>query len=457
MPESDDSGAGRALAQEVPHWPGFDHDIGGRIAALAGSGVGKEVRAELNGLLVKADGTSVPTGPPAVLVPGALSRLTALVAAYHRMIEAIVSAYSHDRRLQETLSMPDELTPWLRAPAHPRDARVHLMRVDVLPQADGTVRVLETNANCPTSFVFSGMAARAWRRVLEQHGEKLPEPLPWEREQWMAEWFLRVAEQETGERPAFVTLLKEWDGTQSPPTGDTLCAAEFDILQRLFGDLGVEAQAAHPRDLEQRSLTGVTLGGRPVRHAYLGFGVRAFSRIRAEVEPFVEAVRGGGLFVPNGLLSRWVGDNKLCLAVLSDPAFGDLFDERDVDLVGPAIPWSRNLARCPDEVVERIRRDPAGYVLKRPLDACGRGVVIGREVHDGAEWNAAVALACREGWLVQEYCTSTQLDCEPGSGTLRHDLSLGAINGVLSAATMRSSTEYRTNVARTGSFHVVFA
>lgn len=84
---------------------------------------------------------------------------------------------------------------------------------------------------------------------------------------------------------------------------------------------------------------------------------------------------GGGLFVPNGLFSRWVGDNTLCLAILSDPAFGDLFDERDVDLVGPAIPWSRNIARCPDEVVERIRHAPARYVLKRPLDACGRGVL----------------------------------------------------------------------------------
>ncbi|MYT29537.1 MULTISPECIES: hypothetical protein [unclassified Streptomyces] len=446
MTEPKDSVSDMEFAANGAHWPGLDHAFRQRLTAMADSTAGKRLTTRLNSSFRKDDGTLVPIGIPAVLAPGERIRLTALVAAYHHMIETIVSAYHEDRRLRETLSMPNELTEDLHTPAHPRDTRVHLMRADVLPQTDGQVKITETNADSPALLMFSGTAARAWRRLAENHGEQLPEPLPGEREHWMAEWFLKVAEEETGERPTFVALLRERDGVRW----------ELDILQRLFAELGVEAQEADLRDLEQRG-SGVSLAGRPVRHAYLKYLMPEFCRIRQDVEPFVQAVRHGALFVQNRQLGRWIGDNKLCLAVMSDPAFGDLFDQQDRDVVAPAIPWSRNAACCSDEEVDCIRRNPTQYVLKRPLDTRGRGVVIGHEADEPAQWRAALDLACREGWLVQEYCPPTEIDFEPGNGPVRHDLALGAINGVLSTAFMRSSAGYRTNVAHAGALHPVFA
>ena len=59
--------------------------------------------------------------------------------------------------------------------------------------------------------------------------------------------------------------------------------------------------------------------------AYLKLGMREFGRLRRELASFVEAVRSGALFVQNGQRGRWIGDNKLCLAVLSDSRFRDPF------------------------------------------------------------------------------------------------------------------------------------
>ncbi|MFI7382824.1 hypothetical protein [Streptomyces sp. NPDC049813] len=446
MPDTSLGEVDGATKPAAAHWPGFDTGFPARIDPLVRSTAGQRLHGELNQLFKKSDGAALPVGRPAVLGPGQRERLTEFVAAYHRMVETIVAAWRTDRRLRETLSMPDALTADLAAGAHPHDTRVHLARLDVLPQDDGTVKVLETNANCPGLLQFSGVAARAWRRFLDAHGHRPPEPLPAERELWMAQWFLRVAEAETGQRPAFVPLLREEGGNRW----------ELDLLRDCFLALGVESREADLRELEQGP-RGVLLDGRPVRHAYLKFGIQEFCRVRSQVEPFVRAVREGDLFVQNRQLGRWVGDNKLCLAVLSDPRFGGLFTERDRALVAPAIPWSRNIAHCPPETIDRIRRNPRDHVLKRPLDTRGRGVVIGRESDGRAQWKAAVGLACREGWLVQEYCPTPQIDSGDGAGPVRHDLALGAINGELSAVFMRTSTQYRVNVARTGCLHPVFA
>ncbi|TDV57485.1 hypothetical protein [Actinophytocola oryzae] len=153
----------------------------------------------------------------------------------------------------------------------------------------------------------------------------------------------------------------------------------------------------------------------------------------------------------NGLRGRLIGDNKLCLAVLSDPRFADLFTPADYTRVQAAIPWSRNIATCDAATLRTIRDRPEDYVLKRPLDTRGRGVVIGREATD---WADAVNTALVERWLVQEYCSTTVLPVD--SGGLRHDLTLGAVNGRLASVFARVGTEERLNIARSSRPHPVF-
>ncbi|MFC9425711.1 hypothetical protein [Streptomyces sp. NPDC056987] len=98
--------------------------------------------------LFDADRTC-PIGRPLTVLPGQRQVLARLVAAYHRAIEAIVAAYPYNQSVHEALSMPPALHEDLRVAPHPAGSRVHYIRMDVLPQTDGSVRVLETNANCP--------------------------------------------------------------------------------------------------------------------------------------------------------------------------------------------------------------------------------------------------------------------------------------------------------------------
>jgi len=295
--------------------------------------------------------------------------------------------------------------------------------------------------------VFVGGAVAMWREFLDARGVHLPPPMANEDPTWMARWFLDVAEAETGVRPQRIGLLRKEGGNR----------LEMDEFRECFASVGVEAVEADPRELSRSSAGQLELGGGPIGHAYLKLGIQPFCDMRSELDVFVESLHDRSLFVQNGLRGRWIGDNKLCLAILYDEAFRYLFNPDDWALIHDHIPWSANLALCPNPEVAEIRRHPEDFVLKRPLDTRGRGVVIGPEIEDPEAWNAAVDVALEQGWLVQEFVTGTEIEPDPGSvDQNRHDLALGAINGKISAVFMRSSSEMRVNVARSGRLHPVF-
>ena len=143
-------------------------------------------------------------------------------------------------------------------------------------------------------------------------------------------------------------------------------------------------------------------------------------------------------------------------AIISNPRFAYLFDATDLELLRQYVPWSRNARFLSAPRLEAVRGERECYVLKRGLDTRGLGVVVGKGV-DQEHWKAAVDVAVEEAWLVQEFHTTTYVrrdfDC---AGTQRHDLALGSINGELTTLFMRSSTELRINMARTGRMHPVF-
>ena len=202
----------------------------------------------------------------------------------------------------------------------------------------------------------------------------------------------------------------------------------------------------------------VTLRGRTIRHAYWKLGIPEFREAHSETGAMVTALQDRRLWVQNGLAGRFIGDNKLCLAVLSDPAFDSLFDVEDLALIRPHLPWSRNVALCGSDRLRAIRSDRSRYVLKRPLDTRGRGVVIGREIGNPEQWGRALDRAVSERWLVQRFCSTTRIDTDASGrrASLHHDLSLGVGEGRLVGALSRSSSELRTNVAVAGCLHPVF-
>lgn len=424
-------------------WPGFDLAFSARMDELRRTPEGRDLGAVLDTTFQYGPNKPLHFGSPLRIRDAERAELTEFTAAYHRLIQTVVDRYHEDERLRHVIAVPDAIAADLGKDRSPATGRVHLMRIDTLPQPDGRLKVLETNANCPGGLIFSGHAAGRWRRLAAARGIALPAPLPAEDAVWMARWYLDLAERETGERPQEVMLLRREGGN----------SLELTELAQSFAALGVDAYEGDARMLRGAG-GGVRFQGRPVRHAYLKLGIREFCELRDELEVFVGAVGRGELFVQNGQRGRWIGDNKLCLAALSDPGLAPLFDPRDYDLVKDAIPWSRNVALCSADLLDTIARNPADYVLKRPLDTRGRGVLVGREAREPGAWRQALEHAVKESWLVQEHCPMTVIH-EDGR-TVAHDLALGAVDGRLSATLVRSSAEHLLNVARSGLLHPVF-
>jgi hypothetical protein len=212
-----------------------------------------------------------------------------------------------------------------------------------------------------------------------------------------------------------------------------------------------------PREIEYGPGGGAPrAGGREVTHAYQKLGMQPFQKLRPQLDPFVAAVRDRALFVQNGQRGRWVGDDKLCLAIISDPAFSYLFAPDDYEALQKHVPWSRNLRLLDAESLAEVRGARQRYVLKRGLDTRGRSVVVGRGVRKD-RWLRAVECGIEEGWLVQAFHPTSWVERDFDAPALqRHDLALGAINGRLTTLFTRSSGELRVNMARSGRMHPVF-
>ena len=432
-------------------WSGLCPDFHRSVVELGATADGRKLRHRAEARFMYAENKPFLLGPPQLIRPELADHLREVTAAYHRCIEQIIEASRTDEDVRSSLSAPRSLGHDLEADVDPANGKVHIMRLDLLPQADGGFYILETNANCPGGFVFAGICSRAWREFLEERGIQMPPALAHERKGFMADWFLDVIESDTGAQPDFLPLLREEGGNRF----------ELTDFARHVRTRGLDCEEIDPRALtpcttEDGRQGSATPDGRRVTHAYQKLGMQRFLAMRAELGPFVGAVRERGLFVQNGQHGRWVGDDKLCLAVLSDPAFGYLFEEKDRRTLADHIPWSRNLGRVDRATLDVVRANPGGYVLKRGLDTRGDGVLVGHEASE-LDWTAAVDQAVAEGWLVQAFHPTTWLERDFDSDeTQRHDVALGAINGELNTLFMRSSGEMRVNMARTGRMHPLF-
>lgn len=430
-------------------WAGLDRDFHDALLEKGQTPEGVALRRKAEARFLYAEGKPFLLGPAHMVATEMAEPLRRITRLYHRAIETIVLASVDDEQVRAALSTPPALSEDLAADRDPANARVHICRLDLMCDPEGTFWVLETNANCPGGFVFSGICNRAWREFMEDQGYDMPPPLPHEEKGFMAKWFLEAIECDTGTRPDYLGLIRE-EGGNRLELGDFANHIRWE---------DIECDEIDPREIEYDGSGTPSARGRALTHAYQKLGMQVFQRVRADLDPFVHAVRDRALFVQNGQRGRWVGDDKLCLAVISDPDFRYLFEafsDDDWSFLQAHVPWSRNARLLDAEAAAAVRGERDRYVLKRGLDTRGQGVVVGAGVEED-RWTEAMNVACAEGWLVQEFhpTTWTQRDFDAPE-LQRHDLALGAINGELTTLFMRSSGELRVNMARTGRMHPVF-
>ncbi|WP_380282331.1 hypothetical protein [Kitasatospora purpeofusca] len=383
-----------------------------------------------------------PAAPPSVPFPvlpaiGVLNPAAEPVL-HHRVLTAvdclqrIVRAYPASPLLQDFLDVPPVMHRWIVRHPHPESLTVDFCRLDLFGDRLGTVRVLEFNASSPGGVIGAGTVARLWRRT-SGIGALLDEwQVPagrFEDENWFPDWLVDhgrargLAEEQTRHVGLFHTMGRNHD--------------RHLIAERL---------RRGGRTTVMRLPSGYTPGD-GARLGYLKH-IPADPRPVQSWDRFCAAVTDGELVIPNVLAQRWVAENKLCLAVLSDPRFAHLFPPEQRAVLRTIVPLSRKLG---DGIsVEQAVAERSRLVLKAPYGYFGNTVRIGCE-HSPGQWAALVASPRHRGWLVQERVSPATV------GGLTRDLCVAVLDRTVLGYFSRVNRSAVVNVARGGALQTVLS
>lgn len=147
--------------------------------------------------------------------------------------------------------------------------------------------------------------------------------------------------------------------------------------------------------------------------------------------PLLLALLAGKVLLYNGPTARVLGD-KGNLALISEAAESDLFDEEERAAIKAWIPWTRRVVDgATDFKGERVFlpkwliTERQKMVLKARFSPGGKDVYVGRFIAP-EDWAAIVQGAIKDGqWVVQEYLPSPPYLFLGESGCVLHDLVWG--------------------------------
>ena len=291
-----------------------------------------------------------------------------------------------------------------RAPVSSPTSRLDAFVVDTAGDG-GTFALTEVNGETPAGAgyndalaeVFLGLpAVRAYARrwhlfpLYARHGVTEALLGAWRR------WAQGAGRAAAGARPRVAIL--DWD--------DVPTRAEFVLFREHFASMGLEAVIADPRACEYRD-GALFLQGAAVDVIYKRVLLAELVE-RAGVEcDVLRAWRDGAVCMvnpPDGKILH----KKASLAVLGDERNAHLFDAEDRATIAECVPWTRVVEERRTvfdgrdvDLVPHVAAHRERFVLKPNDEYGGTGIVLGWTV-DAAEWEAAVARALAEPYVVQE-------------------------------------------------------
>jgi hypothetical protein len=378
-------------------------------------------------------------------VPSLAQLTKAAEAHFARYVPSIVSAWSKiimahrsDGRVREFLAVPSSLLGWVDS-SPIEDYRVDFCRFDVVGDDVASARIVEFNANCPGGIVYTSAYTALWRAFPEVRqilDDWSVASTRLDDRHWFPQFLLETAAARNGDNGHTDGPI----GIFHKPGGNVL---ELDKIADLLTEIGHEAVQTEPG-------AGDWLRA-DTRIGYLKYGVQATLADIGRWGNFLDRVVSGHLRLVNPLPGRWIGDNKLCLAVLSDPRFGSLFTADEQEAIERLIPYSRKVADGvePSELIA----DRASWVIKGPYDTRGNAVYIGGEQQPNA-WRVMVAQAAEHGWLAQAAIPPSRRNwC---GKDWYQDLSIVLLAGRWAGYASRMSENLRVNVAQGGCWQLVF-
>jgi glutathionylspermidine synthase len=335
---------------------------------------------------------------PHFVSPGQLRRVKRAVACLSSVLDRFCDAYADDERLRDELAVPPREDALIRLdPGYRRPLRV--CRLDAFLQGYD-VKFLEFNADSPagigyTDVLHEGLAqAIDLPRVNAEFETAYTPMLP-----MLVEILLDAYGQLRAERPDLPEqprlALVDVEGSPSVPEFRIVCAAAREAgLEAMHGTLG---------ELEYDGSL-LRLGGEPVHLVYR----RALLEDCPEGD-LVAAARDRSAAIVNPFRAR-VANNKKLFALLQDPRFAHLVEEKERRVIDETIPWTRILnegrASYGEWVVDLlpfVSDNRERLALKPASDYGGHGVSLGMETEQ-AVWDRLIGDHVEEGdFVVQEY------------------------------------------------------
>ncbi len=335
---------------------------------------------------------------PHFVSPGQLRRVRRAVACLSAVLDRFCDAYAEDERLREELAVPPREDALIRLdPGFSRPLRV--CRLDAFLQGYD-VKFLEFNADSPAGIGYTDVLYEGLRRAIDlprvsAEFETAYSPmLPLLIETLLGAY--RELRGERGDLPEPPRLaLVDVEGSPSVP--------EFRIVCRAARAAGIEALWG---TLDQVSYDGSQLRvkGEPVHLVYR----RALLEDLPEGD-LIAAARDRRAAVVNPFRAR-VANNKKLFALLPDPRFAHLVEERERRVIDETIPWTRVLrpgrtsyGEWVVDLLQFVSDNRERLVLKPASDYGGHGVSLGMET-DQSQWDRLIEDHVEEGdFVVQEY------------------------------------------------------
>ena len=182
--------------------------------------------------------------------------------------------------------------------------------------------------------------------------------------------------------------------------------SEFRLYRDYFQSVGVTCVIGDPREVEYRG-GALYSDGVKIDLIYKRVLINELIADGGLDHPMVRAVRDRAVCMTNPFRCK-ILHKKASLAVLSDERNEHLFSAAEREVIGEHLPWTRVVEERttvldgkPIDLLPFIAANQHRLVLKPNDDYGGAGVVLGWEV-DAAQWQAEVAKAVAEPFIVQQ-------------------------------------------------------
>ncbi|MGH7622452.1 MAG: hypothetical protein ACREMU_08955, partial [Gemmatimonadaceae bacterium] len=264
------------------------------------------------------------------------------------------------------------------------------------------LRFTEYNAETP--------AGAAYNDALTAVFEQMPVMREFQRHH-----HLRPLPARSGVLRSLLGAFAEWSGNRERPRIAILdwrevpTFSEFVLYERYFAEQGLECRIVDPREVDY-SRGVLRAGDFEISLIYKRVLIHELVERCGIDGPVIRAVKDRAVCMVNPFSCKLM-HKKASLAVLSDERNAGLFSADEREAIRVHIPWTRVVEDRRTKYdgreidLPRFIRDNRETLVLKPNDEYGgKGIVLGWEATD-VEWEAGLAAAAEEPYIVQERIT----------------------------------------------------